>query len=359
MKIKKILYFIPLVIILTYSILNVYNARYLDSLYTSYFIKQIIWCCLGFLILFLCKFINVDKIFKLSFFFYLFCLLLLFFVLFFGSEVNGAKAWFNFKFFSFQPSEIMRVALALFLAFYTYKFNCTQQGDFKYILCMFIFTLIPSLLVFLEPDTGSIIFYLSILFTCLINSKISKKWYVLFTFLIVFLLVSFFYLYFFNQDLLINLIGTSFFYRTDRLLNFYKNTGYQIENALITIANSSFLGTGIGKILLYIPEGATDFMFSFSIGNFGILSGIIILICYYLIDLNLIKVKNSIKDKRNKIFISCFITMFLFQQFYNIFMNVNLLPIMGIPLPFLSYGGTSLIVYFIFLGLISKMYNYR
>ncbi len=359
MKIKKILNFIPLNIILIYSILNVYNARFLDSLYTSYFIKQIIWCIIGFIILFLCKFINVDKIFKLSFFFYLFCLLLLFLVLFFGAEINGAKAWFSFKFFSFQPSEIMRVALTLFLSFYTHKFNNTKQGQFKYILCMIIFTFIPSLLVFLEPDTGAIIFYLIIFLTCLINSKISKKWYILFIGLTITLLTVFFYLYFFNQDLLINLIGTSFFYRMDRLLNFPKNAGYQIENALITIANASFLGTGLGKILLYIPEGATDFMFSFSVGNFGILSGIIILLCYYLIDLNLIKIKNTVKDKRNKIFINCFITMFLFQQFYNIFMNINLLPIMGIPLPFLSYGGTTLIVYFIFLGLISKMQNYR
>lgn len=359
MKIKKYLWVLPLLIILIYSVMSIYNARYLDSIYKSYFVKQIIWCILGFIILLLCQKINVEKLFKISFFIYIICNILLLLVLFFGVTVNGAKAWFNFKFFAFQPSEIMRVSLMLFLTNYTYKFNKNSISQIKYIFMMILYTLIPSVLVFLEPDTGSIIFYIIILICCFFNSKISKKWYIVFGIIACLFIGCFTYLYLFNQDLLISLMGTSFFYRTDRIINFYKDTGYQIENALTTISSAGLFGKGLGKILLYIPEGATDFAFSFSIGNFGIISGIIILICYYILDMYLIIFKKQTKNSKYKIFISCFIAMFFFQQFYNILMNVNMMPIMGIPLPFLSYGGTTLLVYFIFLGLIINMQNQR
>ena len=108
-------------------------------------------------------------VFVLCFFIYIICNILLLLVLFFGVTVNGAKAWFNFKFFAFQPSEIMRVSLMLFLTNYTYKFNKNSISQIKYIFMMILYTLIPSVLVFLEPDTGSIIFYIIILICCFFN----------------------------------------------------------------------------------------------------------------------------------------------------------------------------------------------
>jgi rod shape determining protein RodA len=188
-------------------------------------------------------------------------------------------------------------------------------------------------------------------------AKLNYKLYLLIFINVFSMLGIFIYLFINKQDLLINLIGTSIFYRIDRLVNFYKNTGYQMENALVIIGSSTLFGTGINNILLYIPEGINDFSLAFLTGNYGIISLILVLISYLVIDIYLIKNETYIKNKRNKMFIASFISVFFFQQFYNIFMNINLLPIMGIPLPFLSYGGSTIIVYFLYLSLVLKMFS--
>ena len=349
---KKIfLFYIPIITILIFSILNTYNARFLNIIYTSYFYKQIIICTISFIIFFICKKIKLEFFYRYSFLIYIISIILLILVLFFGGVINGAKAWFNFKIFSFQPSELTKISLALYLANYSNKYDFKNKSHIKYILYILLITLIPSTLVFLEPDTGAIIFYIIILISTILTSKINKKWFIILLLLFTLIISLFIYLYFFNTDLLIKLIGTSFFYRMDRIINFYNLEGYQTTQALTTIANSSLFGTGLGQILLYIPEGINDFMFAFSLGNFGLISGIIIILCYLTIDIYIIKKKKNTNNFMHKTFISSFISVFLFQQFYNIFMNINLLPVMGIPLPFLSYGGTTLIIYFLFLGI--------
>ncbi len=350
---KNIKYFIyiPLIIIMVFSFLNMINARLIDNVYNNHLIKQIIWYILGFGIIFIFSKINVKKLFNLSFVFYLLSIILLILVLFLGKEINGAKAWFHFGFFSFQPSELCRLTLTLFLVNLTNKFNKQiKKNEIKYIFLMILATLIPSILVFLEPDTGAIIFYLIIFLVCLFNAQINKKWFILIVISFIFLISAFFYLYFFQQDLLIKLIGTSFFYRIDRLIDFKNN--YQITNALILIGSASFFGSGLNKASLYVPEAPTDFILSFSIGNFGLFGGIIILLSYLTLNLLLI---NLIKKANNKLFAKVFISLFLFQQLYNILMNIAFLPIMGIPLPFLSYGGSGLLIYFIFLAIFLRI----
>ena len=355
MRKRKLLFWISLIILSIYSVLNIYNAKLLDYYYKDYYIKQCIWLIISILIILVIRKIKIHKLFNISFIFYIVTLLSLLLVLFIGIKINGSKAWFNFKFFSFQPSEVMRLSLTIFLCEFTFIFNFKKYKEIIYIILVFIFTLIPSILVFLEPDTGAIIFYFIITISILWSSPINKKWFLLFLLLIIIIISIFCYFYFYKEDLFIKLFGTSIFYRIDRLINFYHSIGFQIENALITISNASLLGTGIGKILIYIPEGLTDFIFAFSIGNFGILSGVIILICYIIIDITLLLQKEKIKDFRYQLFSNAFIGVFLFQQIYNILMNLNLLPIMGIPLPFLSYGGSTMLVYSIIIGLFWQM----
>ena len=352
MKRKNWLLYLCIIILTIISILDLYNAKYLDYSYKNYYIKQIIWVIIGWIVFLLTKRIKISKFFHLSFFLYTGSILLLLIVLLFGKSINGAKAWLNFGFISIQPSEIMRLALPIFLIQLTSNWNFKKNNEFIYIITIGIITLIPSILVFLEPDTGAIIFYLIILFGIIWQAPISKKWFFILIGIIALMLSAFLYLFFHQQDYLIKIIGTSFFYRMDRLINFKNNVGYQIENALITIASTSWLGTGLGKVLIYIPEAPTDFIFAFSIGNFGLLSGVIIILCYLFIDFELIKKSKRVKHKKTSQLFNTFLLMFLFQQFYNLMMNVNLLPIMGIPLPFLSYGGTTMILYFTFLGLI-------
>ena len=232
-----------------------------------------------------------------------------------------------------------------------------NKPDFKLILKVIIITLIPSILVFLEPDTGAIIFYFLIAITVLLVAGIKKYWFVILGIIIILLLGTFILLYIYNQEILINLIGTSFFYRVERLITFSTESSYQLENAIIAMGSASIFGSGLNKVSLYIPEAPTDFIFAFNISNFGIVSGIIVILCYLLIDIFLINKYLTVKQKQIKLVLISFISIFFFQQFINIGMNLGLLPIIGIPLPFLSYGGSTIIIYFMFLGIILNILN--
>lgn len=349
--------FIPLLIVMVISFLNMQNVKLISPLYMNHLNKQIMWYLLGFIIILLCLKLNIAKITSYSFYLYLFSIILLILVLILGKNINGAKAWFSLGSISFQPSELVKLTLALYLSEVVAKSKTTTKKDeFILIIKVLIITLIPSVLVFLEPDTGSIIFYLIIALSIL-STKISKWWFLLFLSIITLLVLDFYFLFKLNQDLLIKLIGTSFFYRVERLLTFTSNSSYQLENALIVIGSATLLGTGLNKISLYIPEAPTDFIFAFNLGNFGLISGIIVLLCYYVIDIYLIKTLNKLKNKKIKLFVISFISIFIFQQVINIGMNLGLLPIIGIPLPFLSYGGSTIIIYFLFLGIILNFLN--
>ena len=332
---KKIInLYIPLFVIILFSLFILYHYD------ISYFYKQIIWISLGFGLLFCSKFIKANKLFKYSKFMYILNLFLLLLVLFVGKEINGSRAWFSFKFFSFQPSEVMKLSMALYLA------NIFKEKHKHYFIKSLLIFIIPSVLVFLEPDTGAIVMYLVIYLASLFFSLKNKKLFYLFCFISCLLLIIFIYLYFSNINLLTKLLGTSIFYRIDRILNFKDN--YQLENALISLGTTGFIGRN-NKPMLYIPESVTDFIFDRMIANFGFISGIIIIICYFLILIFLIQ---KIDKSKQGIVSFSFFWLFLFQLIQNIFMNLGLVPIMGIPLPFLSYGGSNTIIYFLFLSLI-------
>lgn len=354
-KDNKIL-IIFLLILSIISLFNMLNAKLINVTYNNAFFKQLIWFIIGFLTLLLCQKLKFKNLFKYSRYFYIFTIILLILVLFLGSDVNGAKCWLNIFGLTFQPSELAKLSLSLYLVSISSKVKIKSfKDELKIILKLFFLTLIPSILVFLEPDTGAIINFLLILLVVIFSLKLNKWWYITGFGLLFLGISSFFILYFFFQDTLIKLIGTSFFYRMDRIINFAQGNSYQLENALITIGASSFLGVGLNKILLYIPEAPTDFIFAFSIGNYGVFSAIIICISFLVIDLFLINHINKNKSKTIKIFAYTYLSIFIFHQIYNISMNLGLLPIMGIPLPFVSYGGTNTLINFLFLGIILNL----
>jgi len=359
MKKKKLInylwLFIPLFILIIISLINMKIAGNTGNVYKSYFLKQSIWFLLGFIVLIILKFFKPKIIFKYSFLLYLLNILLLILVLFFGKTINGSRAWFNLGLFSFQPSELMKFTLALYLS---EKASNMAKGNFKkelkFLTSTLFITLIPSLFVFLEPDTGAILIYFLILLGVILIYRLNIKWYLILLIILSILLSSFFYLYYYNKDLLIKLIGTSFFYRVDRILTFVNGDSFQLDRALISIGASSFFGN---NNYLYIPEAPTDFIIAFTINNLGIFSFIIILVCFLLLDTYFFSKLLKTKKLKSKMFISSFLCMFIFAQIENIGMNLGLLPIIGLPLPFLSYGGTNTIVYFLFLGIILNLDN--
>jgi rod shape determining protein RodA len=155
----------------------------------------------------------------------------------------------------------------------------------------------------------------------------------------------------------INIFGTSFFLRVDRLLDWSSSSGYQLENGLSAIGSGGLFGYGLNNTPIYFPEPQTDFIFAVYASNFGFIGSIFLigLIAYFDIKLICLAVKTS--NLINKYIISGIIGMLIYQQVQNIGMTIGLLPITGITLPFISYGGSSLLSYMLMLGFIFNISN--
>ena len=341
-------YFISIILLSAIGIITIYFSRNSVSNYYSYFIKQIIFLCVGIGLLFFFKCININYVKKYSLLFYIISILLLIYVLLFGKVINGSKAWINIFGISIQPSEFAKIGLLLCLD----KYIKTKYGFIKSIILL----LIPSILTFLQPDTGTVLFYLIIYFSIFISMGLKKRYYIGIFGFSGLVLFSFFYLYFFKSELFIDIFGTSFFYRIDRIVNFTRNEGYQINNALIGIGNGNMFGNGI-KYVIYIPEVITDFMFANILTIFGFIGGIIVLILFLYLDILL--VNDIFIIKKSRFFVIGLFGLFLYQQAQHILMDIGLLPITGITLPFVSYGGSSLISYFILFGILFNIKKYQ
>ena len=354
MKNIKILIFIIFFSII--SIISIYSSTFiLSSNYKYIHIKQGIWYLIGFVIIFALYKSKKEFFYKYNMPLYIITNLLLLLVLFFGTETNGAKAWFNISGIgAIQPSEFMKVVLIIVLSkeldSYS-KLEKTFKNELKIIIKCLILVLIPSILTFLEPDTGNVIIYFVLLIVMLFVFGIRYRWFIITLIISSALIGAFLYIYFKQKDLFINIFGTNFFYRMDRLLDWKNKEGMQLENALASIGSAPLFGYGIGNTPIYFPEAQTDFISSIIISNFGYIFSVVFILITALFDVLLIIIGTKQKEL-NKYLLSGIIAVIIFQQIQNIGMNIGLLPITGVTLPFISYGGSSLISYMILIGLI-------
>ena len=365
MKKYKVDKYILLIAILFFiiSVVSIYSTRtILSTKYENLYIKQIIWYIIGFIIAF--KLINFKSniIFKHIWILYFIGNLSLIGLLFFGTSINNAKCWYSIKGIgTIEPSEFMKIILILVLANmlknYNNKNKKSIKEEFIFLLKVFIVVLIPSIITFLEPDTGSILIYLLITLVMLYIGGIRYRWFILLFFIIVITLGVILFIYFTNNDLFLKIFGTSFYLRIDRLLDWHEKSGYQLSNSLVAIGSAGMLGHGIFNTPIYFPEAETDFIFAVFASNFGLLGSLILLILIAVFDIRIITI--AIKSKKNidKYIISGILGMLIYQQFQNIGMTFGLMPITGITLPFISYGGSSLISYMIMLGIIFNISN--
>ncbi len=354
---------IPLIIFAIISITTVYSAQNLLSEYSSnLYLKQLIWYVLGFGIAYFIMFIGNKFLYNSAYILYVINVILLILILFFGKEVNNSKCWFELGFFSLQPSEFMKVILILTLSrmindFNTEYDNPSVETEFKFILKVMLIVFIPSVLTFIEPDTGAVIIYLVTTMTMLFIGGIRKRWFFsLFLIIFVFLGILF-AIYFINQDLFISIFGTNFFYRIDRILNWSSGSGGQLTNSLIAIGSAGILGHGFNKTPIYFPELQTDFIYGVFSSNYGLIGSILLIILFIYFDINLINSASKTYDNKDKYTIAGIVSMLVFQQIWSLSMTIGLLPIMGITLPFISYGGSSLLSYMFLVGIIFNVSN--
>ena len=222
---------------------------------------------------------------------------------------------------------------------------------------MLITTLIPSILTFLQPDTGAVIIYFIIFLSMLFSSGINKKWFIYIGSILLSMFTIFFYLYFFKENTFIDIFGNNFFYRIDRLINWQNGSGMQLNNSLAAIGSSGLTGHGFNNTPIYFPEAGTDFIFAVYASNFGLIGSIILITILLLFDIYLIKIAKDVYSIQDKYTIIGITSVIFYQQIQNIGMTFGLFPITGITLPLISYGGSSLLSYLLLVGIIINILN--
>lgn len=343
------------------SLISIYSASmYLSKTLGNLVLKQAMWYAVGIIFIFIIYKLKISFFIKISPYIYLFNVILLLGLLFAGPVINGSRCWYIIEGIgSFQPSEFMKISLVLIEAYIIDKFSSKEKNaknEFKLISLIFIVFLIPSILTFLEPDTGAVIIYFIITLLMLFISGIRLRWFIIGISMLIIIVASFLIFFFLKQDMFIKIFGSDFFYRIDRVINWQNGSGMQLENSLAAIGSSGILGHGFNKTPLYFPEAGTDFIFSVYASNFGLIGSCIFILLVVLFDIHLIKVGMSSKSIY-KYIISGILGIFIYQQIQNISMTLGLLPITGITLPFISYGGSSLLSYMILIGFIISIYN--
>lgn len=346
------------------SITSIYSAQmYLSPTLGNLSLKQAFWYLIGTIIILIIIKINNTFFYKCAWYIYLANCILLLGLLFVAPDINGSKCWYVIKGIgSIQPSEFMKISLILMLARIIDRFNKnhkspTLKDEFILLLQVLIIVGIPSILTFLEPDTGAVIIYLIITLLMLFISGIRPFWFILLGIILTIFISSFLYIYFLEQDLFINIFGSSFFYRMDRIINWKVGSGMQLENSLAAIGSSYLLGHGFNNTPIYFPEAGTDFIFSVFASNFGFIGALFLVIILLLFIFRIINIGNNTINKIDKYITIGIVGIFLYQQIQNIGMTIGVLPITGITLPFISYGGSSLIAYMILIGIILNINN--
>ena len=344
-----------IIIFFIISLLSIFTAQKITNNIDNILIKQIIFYVIGIITLII-SYKKKKEIIKYSFWLYLFFNILLFILLILGISINGSRCWIILGPISFQPSEFMKIFLIIVIAKILSKYKSKKMNkEFKMLLTIFILFLIPSILTFLEPDTGVVLIYFIITISMIIYRGINKKWYIIISIILSIISSILFIILLIDKNLIINFLDNSIFYRLERIFSWQKQSGYQLESSMITIASSGLLGFGINHVPLYYPEASTDFIFTTFSSIFGFIGNIILFIIIIVFDLNIIKLaSNKIKKIDEYMLIGLF-SMILYQQIQNISMTIGLLPITGITLPFISYGGSSLLSYMFALGLIIRI----
>ena len=351
--------FITILCFFIISLLTINSAqKLLPSYLHTLVIKQAIWYLIGFILAFFIMFIGNDFIYKNVWWLYGFGILTLIGLLVFAKPIHESKCWFSIPGIgAVQPSEFMKIILIITLGVLINKFNDkypnpTIKEEFLFLLKIGIVVLIPSILTFLQPDTGVVLIYILITITMLFVAGIRMRWFVILGGIIAILVGSIVAIYLINNNLFIKMFGTSFFLRIDRLLDWSNSSGYQLENGMAAIGAGGLFGYGFNHTPIYFPEPQTDFIFAVLANNVGFIGSLFLLIIITYFDIKLIILASKTNKKTNKYVISGIVGMLIYQQIQNIGMTIGLIPITGITLPFISYGGSSLLSYMIMIGII-------
>lgn len=276
---------------------------------------------------------------------YIISLLLLILIFFLGVESRGSIRWIEILGFRIQFAEILKPFLAVSLASFIVE---KRSYNFRTLLDIFLFLAPVALLIFFQPDLGDALIYVAVVFAVVIYLGFSFKYFIA-------LFLPFFLIFPFMWNFLHD-------YQRQRVLTFFDpgrdplGTSYNVIQSVIAVGSGMLMGKGLGQGtqsgLRFLPERNTDFIFATISEQLGLIGTIIILVCFAIILYKIYSIYKNSDDKFCRVFSVIVFFSFLVQIFVNIGMNIGILPIVGVTLPFMSSGGSSLLSNFIFLGLL-------
>ena len=337
----------------TISILAMYSS---EMGHFSYYTQSHLYrFSIFFLIFIIISFFRIQFWYKSAYLFYFLVMILLFGVDLFGVTASGSKRWISLFFINLQPSELMKVSLIIFLARYYDKIPTTNVNNLKYIFIPFLSFMIPAFLVASQPDLGTavLIAISGLIVIWLTGFKIK---YFLYSFFVLFCLIP---------------IGISFLkpYQKTRILTFLNperdplGAGYQIIQSKIAVGSGGIFGKGFlqgsQSYLDYLPEKQTDFIFTLFSEEFGFIGSLILLTIYALIIYRIAVIGSESRNNFARLFCFGFAAAFFVYVTVNMAMVLGLLPIVGAPLPIMSYGGSSMLSIMVGLGIVMscKIHN--
>jgi len=328
--------------------------------------KHLIWICLGLMVTVSISFFDYHILEKLSWLFYGLALALLILVMFMPTQA-GTHRWIDLGFTNLQPSEMAKIATVVVLARY-FAVNQDRLSSWRCFIVPLVLAFIPMGLVFIEPDFGtSLAFFLIVLILMWVGGIPKKRMLALF--LILFLIVGFVF-----GDLY---IGTDGFthkpenlpvplplenYQLLRIIIFINpdmdplDSGYHILQSLVAIGSGGMWGKGYGQGSQvqgnFLPEHHTDFIFSVVGEEFGFAGALLLLSIYLFLLMRAVFIALRSRDLFGALLVTGIVAMFFFQVVVNVGMTIGLLPVTGLPLPFMSYGGTNMLLNLISVGII-------
>ncbi len=334
--------FFTVIIISLLGIINLYGSLSVHhkDFFDPYVVKQIIWFIIAFFIMFVIITIDYNTLIEAAYYIYGFILILIAVVLVKGRITHGASRWIPLGPFSFQPSELMKIALIFALVKYFTTYENKKGYTLRGLIIPFTLIVMPVLLIAKEPDLGTSLIVLFIGLIVIFFAGIKKSSMAI---LAGIALVAGPLLWFRLKS-----------YQKSRILIFlhpakdYLGAGYNIIQSEIAVGAGKFFGNGLGNgsqsTLDFLPAKHTDFIFSTYMQQFGFLGGLVLISLYFIVIIRGFKIVYRAKKLQGFLLGGGALAIITFHAIINMFMTVGLLPVVGVPLPFFSYGGTSLVV---------------
>ena len=395
------------IILVFFGFISIYSSQYSEELpfvsLNNESFKQLIWILICLIIFFIIQIIEYRFIFDLAVPLYFLSIILLVLVLLFGQEVKSSVSWFNFFGLKFQPSEFAKFSTALILA-KVFDSSNLKVDSVKSLIKVSTLILIPFILILFQGDTGTALVYFSFFLVLLREGLSLKFFFIALSFIVIFMMgiileKTILYTIFTILFLIIvglsikdfkRIINSSIFFvlvilvingqdflmnnvlkphqkkRIESLINPNADplgAGWNVTQSKIAIGSGSFLGKGYMEgsqtSFNFVPFQSTDFIFSVIGEEFGYLGSMIFIILYSIFLYRILILAENQKDKFARVFGYSVFSIIFFHFFVNISMTLGLFPVVGIPLPFVSYGGSSLLSFSLLIFIFLKLNSFK